>query len=90
MGQKLRPVMVYIHGGLLAYGSSGEGQVNWLNGRPSGALASGKCKVEGGRWKKLFSLKPTGVELAGPANDHQQKIMLTLVSITHARFILSI
>lgn len=37
------PVMVYIHGGFLAYGSSGQGQVNWMKARPSGQLASGEC-----------------------------------------------
>lgn len=36
------PVLVYIHGGFLAHGSSGQGQVNWLSARPSAQLASGK------------------------------------------------
>lgn len=41
--------MVYIHGGFLAHGSSGQGapQVNWLRSRPSARLAAGKCLPAG-------------------------------------------
>lgn len=49
--QKL-PVMVYIHGGFLSFGSSGSGrpradqadQVNWMKAKPSGRLASGELR----------------------------------------------
>lgn len=41
--RKLLPVMFYIHGGFLAFGSaSAHDQVNWLRAGPSGRLASGK------------------------------------------------
>lgn len=35
------PVMVYIHGGFLSFGSS-SGQLSWMKARPSGRLATGK------------------------------------------------